>query len=404
MNQPITDEEANALVEEFLSWPADMTAADYLEQMDGDDEWFIDGLVCTSLTFFYGKPEAGKSTLAVNIAASLSKGESVLGIEPRTGSRPLSVVIVGSEANIRQEYPQRLQRLGADLNRIGIDYIGGSGEIHPNTFARAEYGAVDLVIVDNLQGLTDGRDTNDSSTAKHVQDKIQPFLDEEVPVIVIHHASSAHRDNERGNRMQGNTQLEAMSRWRVEVQKVNGTRRRLIRQGNLGKRDPLQVEVDDDLRMSLVGEAPENKETKPKRSDVTRERRSKVWEAALRSSGATTAAVAREIEETTGQKFNTVKKDLEIGVDSKVLVKREGQIPLYASREGDISQYRPYRCRCFRWSEARYFDTIPPYRSPTLICIRRGTSSPSLFGVVRINGPASAVLDPNQDGELKSRR
>lgn len=31
----------------------------------------------TSLTFFYGKPEAGKSILAVNIAAALSEGEPV---------------------------------------------------------------------------------------------------------------------------------------------------------------------------------------------------------------------------------------------------------------------------------------------------------------------------------------
>lgn len=331
-----TDEEMNTIFEEFVSRPATVTAADYLERMGGADEWFIDGLVCTSLTFFYGKPEAGKSTLAVNVAAALSKGEPVFGIEPRTGSRPLNIVIVGSEANIRQEYPQRLQALGADLQRVGIDYIGGTGIMHRDTLARARYGAVDLVIVDNLQGLTDGRDTVDSSTAKHVQDKIQPFLDLEIPVIMIHHASSANRDNQRGNRMQGNTQLEAMSRWRVEVQKENGSRRRLIGQGNIDKREPFHVEVNEDLRMTLVGESPALEPEKPKRSDATRERRAKGWEVALRSAGKTTADVAREIEASTGTNFNTAKADLQIGVDSGVLVKKKDLIPLYSVKKNDI--------------------------------------------------------------------
>lgn len=331
-----TDEEMNEKFEEFISRPANVTAADYLEKMSGADEWFIPGLVCTSLTFFYGKPEAGKSTLAVNVAAALSKGEPVLGVEPRTGDRPLSIVIVGTEANIRQEYPNRLQGLGADLEKIGIDYIGGSGVIPRDTIARAGYGAVDLVIVDNFQGLTDGKDTVDAATAKLVQDKVQPFLDLEIPVVMIHHASTAHRDSDRGNRMQGNTQLEAMARWRVEVQKENGTRRRLIAQGNLDTPRTVSVDVHDDLSTSLVGEAPGNEPEKPSRSDATKERRDKVWDAAVKSSGRITADVAREIESVTGTKFNTAKADLRAGVNSKVLVKREGKIPLYVRREDDI--------------------------------------------------------------------
>lgn len=329
-----TDAEAQALFEEFVSKPG-KSAREWLEDLgDSGDEWIIPGLVCDSLTIIYGKPESGKSTLAVNIAAALSNGSSVFGASPRSGETPQKILIVGTEANTRQEYPRRLERAGANMDNACLEYAG-DGRFSRESVIRAEHGGIDLVVVDNVQGLTDGNDTVDSATAKLVYDKVRPFIDAMVPVILIHHASTAHRDSARGNRMSGNTQFEAMARWHVEVQKENGSDRRLLGSGNMDTPHTFQVRVDDDLVMSLRdAPVPEDKpEDKPKRSAVTMDRRAEVWAMAPTVQESTVSGVAREIEDRTGYSMHTVRGDLSKGVKAGKLVKAEGQSPLYRAVE-----------------------------------------------------------------------
>lgn len=240
---------------------------------------------------------------------------------------------MGTEANTRQEYPRRLERAGANLDNVGLEYAG-SGRVSRDAVFRAEHGGIDLVVVDNVQGLTDGNDKVDSATAKLVYDKVRPFIDAMVPVILIHHASTAHRDSARGNRMSGNTQFEAMARWHVEVQKENGSDRRLLGSGDMDTPHAFKVRVDDDLVMSLR-DTPVPAD-KPERGSAKLDRRRRVWDLALTAKGSTQAAVAREITPQVGASFNTVKKDLQTGESTGQIIRTRGGVPLYTRGETDI--------------------------------------------------------------------
>lgn len=329
-----TDAEAQEMFEEFISRPTRRTAAEILRDNDGSGQWLVEGLICDSMTLIYGMPKAGKSALAVNIAAALSKGQPVFGITPSTGSKPLNIAVIGSEMNLESEYAERLSALDADLDRIGIEYVGASGEISSDTLVRARYGAIDLAIIDNFQGFTDGGDNVDAATVNTVQRKLQPLVDAGVPVVLIHQASSWSGKG-KNSRPQGNTQIEAMARWLVEVSRTNASNVSIVARGNIGSRREFAATVGENLSISFgESDAPEPVKTAPKRSAVTMDRRAKVWAMAPTIQESTVSGVAREIETRTGYAMNTVRGDLSKGVNAGKLAKAEGQTPLYRAAEG----------------------------------------------------------------------
>lgn len=326
-----TDDELNKIYEDHLA-TLGKTAQQYLDEMgDQTDEWYIPGLVCDSLTIFYGKPEAGKSTLVRNVIAGVTTGSPVLGIETRPGEEPQTVLVLGTEANTRKEYPLKLQAAGADLDRVIVEYAG-SGEISRESYELVRLGGVGLVVVDNAQGLSDGGDLNESATVSRISRKIEPFIRAEVPVIMVHHASTAHRNSKNGNRMQGNTQFQALARWSVEVQQLNRDTRRLFAKGNLDTGHTFENLTYDPGTHLLTCE--EVQKPRQKRTTETMDRRSRIWEIAPRTAGASQAQVARQIAGQLDITERLVKADLSLGEREGFIVRTPGATPLYSPANG----------------------------------------------------------------------
>lgn len=163
-------------------------------ELNGDyNEWVYPGLLCMSYTMLVGAPKAGKSWVAVNIAAAVSRGEPALGIKAVKPLASRNVLIVTTEGNGESENTSRLDGLGADLDHVFIDRIPRGGDVPEQSYLAAEYGNLGLVIVDNVGGiLRDGVSLNDAEATNELNRIAERFNIAKVPVLFIHHTNKGN--------------------------------------------------------------------------------------------------------------------------------------------------------------------------------------------------------------------
>jgi hypothetical protein len=101
------------------------------------------------LTVLEGDPGLGKSTLALDVAARLTRGLPMPGEHPDEHSEPADVVVVSYEDAPADTIRPRLEAAGADLDRVNvIDVLGGVTVAFPDDTV-----AVERVVVANRAGL-----------------------------------------------------------------------------------------------------------------------------------------------------------------------------------------------------------------------------------------------------------
>jgi len=158
-------------------------------------EWLWDGwLACGQLHLIAGVPEAGKTTVALKLAATKSSG----GLWPDgTKAEPGNVLIWTGEDDAARTIAPRLAAMGADPKRIFIvratrDENGKARPFNPSTdlpilaqAARLIPGGVDLLIIDPIASVVGGKVDN-GNNAGH-REKLQPLVDfgEEMECAVI---------------------------------------------------------------------------------------------------------------------------------------------------------------------------------------------------------------------------
>ena len=221
-----TIEEMNRMYEQYLSTPGP-TISELKKRAGGRFKtWVYKGLIESSVTFVAGAPEAGKSRLCANLAAAYSKGESFLGVASEEPGVPRNVLILGTEVNLVSEWAERVEALGGDLDRIAVLQLEPGEAVPLDSVERAEYGAIDLVIVDNAAGFADpAQGLNNDVSVLNLRKIIAPYRACNIPVVVIHHT------NKTGGLM-GSTQYRALARWTLEVRKQSESRAKLTATGN----------------------------------------------------------------------------------------------------------------------------------------------------------------------------
>ena len=141
-----------------------------------------------------GVPEAGKTSTALKLCATLSSGDFW---PDGTRAKPGNVLIWTGEDNPAQTIKPRLIQMGADAKRISIvkatrDESGKPRPFNPSTdlpvLARAAkemLGGVDMLIVDPIVSVIGGKVDN-GNNAGH-REKLQPLVDfgEEMNCVVI---------------------------------------------------------------------------------------------------------------------------------------------------------------------------------------------------------------------------
>ena len=321
-----TDEEMNAMYDEYMSTPtppADMaTAIAARMEEEGYDEWLVPGVLSSELTQVYGQRESGKSSFIRQIIAPLSQGKPVFDVEPSTGTKPLNIAVVGTDPGAQQEYVSKLQEAGYNPATVGVIYAG-DGEIPPELYDRADYGAVDLVVIDNLAGLVPGRDLNDSSSAGAAWMKYEPFIKAGVPVVVV-----AHRGKGGGGSTAGSHQHEAKPRFRLEVTQTRG-KLEVVGAGNLGK-SKLVFSIGEGFSLTLErADLPDQEPTLSgqKRSPETLDANHRVWELATQSMQPSLNKIAEELSPLVGLGESTIKKKIKDGVPKHLTV--HDAVPIY---------------------------------------------------------------------------
>lgn len=226
MDTDYTIEEMNRMYEEYLSTPGP-TISELKKRAGGKFQtWVYKGLIESSVTFVAGAPEAGKSRLCANLAAAYSKGEQFLGVEPEEPGVPKNVLVLGTEVNLVSEWAERVEALDGDLDRVAVLQLEPGEAVPQDSVERAEYGAIDLVIVDNAAGFADpAQGLNNDVSVLNLRKVIAPYRACGIPVVVIHHT------NKTGGLM-GSTQYRALSRWTLEVRKQSETTAKLTATGN----------------------------------------------------------------------------------------------------------------------------------------------------------------------------
>src|SRR5271165_3586147 len=147
--------------------------------------WIWEGwLAKGAIHLVAGVPEAGKTSIALKIAATLSSGDSW---PDWTKAKPGHVLIWTGEDDPERTIKPRLIQMGADAKKISIvkgthDEDGKLRPFNPSTdlpglalAAKDVPGGIDLLIIDPIASVVGGKVDN-SNNAGH-REKLQPLVD-----------------------------------------------------------------------------------------------------------------------------------------------------------------------------------------------------------------------------------
>lgn len=180
-----------------------ITAKDLGEKEFAPRRWAIPGLITEGVTLFAGKPKAGKSWLALNIAVAKASGGVALGqIQVEPGG-VLYLALEDSERRLKE----RLEKImGAGepfpdalhiLTATGFPPLHNGGLVALDAWLK-DRPEVKLVIIDTLGRVKPARGRNQDSYDHDtlVISALQKLsIDHQVALVVIHHTKKAAVDD-----------------------------------------------------------------------------------------------------------------------------------------------------------------------------------------------------------------
>lgn len=175
------------------------------------------------LTIIQGDPGDGKSTLILNIAARLSKGEGL--DEEMTPMEPMNVIYQTAEDGLADTVKPRLEHAGADCSRISI--IDESEKSVSMVDERLEAAIVrqkaKLLILDPIQAyLGGGTDMNRANEARDMTKKLGALAEKTgCAIVLIGHMNKAG-GNKAAYRGMGSIDFFAVARSVILVGRIEG--------------------------------------------------------------------------------------------------------------------------------------------------------------------------------------
>ena len=175
------------------------------------------------LTIIQGDPGDGKTTMVLNLAAKLSKGEAL--DENMKVTEPVNVIYQTAEDGLADTVKPRLELAGADCERIIV--IDESDKSLSMVDERLEQAIVRtgarLLILDPIQAyLGGGMDMNRANEARDMTKKLGAFAEKtKCAIILIGHMNKAS-GNKAAYRGMGSIDFFAVARSVLLVGRVEG--------------------------------------------------------------------------------------------------------------------------------------------------------------------------------------
>ena len=175
------------------------------------------------LTIIQGDPGDGKTTMVLNLAAKLSKGEAL--DENMKVTEPVNVIYQTAEDGLADTVKPRLELAGADCERIIV--IDGSDKSLSMVDERLEQAIVRtgarLLILDPIQAyLGGGMDMNRANEARDMTKKLGALAEKtKCAIILIGHMNKAS-GNKAAYRGMGSIDFFAVARSVLLVGRVEG--------------------------------------------------------------------------------------------------------------------------------------------------------------------------------------
>lgn len=179
--------------DELLRPPEGGSYADWLTFMESADATadLIDGIFDPFGTVVVGQPFAGKTWLALNVAAALATGRKLfLGRDVRRGCH--RVVYIGTDPGSRHVAAERLRAMGvpgeAPIRLDRLPARADDSDTWALTVRQWERERVSAVILDNLLGATpENGDMNQTDTAGPLLRRLASVADAGIAVMAIAH-------------------------------------------------------------------------------------------------------------------------------------------------------------------------------------------------------------------------
>lgn len=222
----------------------------------GADVWAIEGLIAKgTINLLQGARETGKSTIALDGAAALAKGEPTWLDRKITDGFPRGVCYMVTDSGAEGEISRDTQALGVPDERITV---GRMRRISPSSdpLQWRQFGlnlksaGCGLVVFDNGTGLV--HDINKPEFVNPLFDGLKELTSKDVglTVVLIHHETAT------GGKAAGIYSWESEARWRMTITKPGGARdvRKIVTAGNLEGDLPLEIPRAFNVRLPSLGD------------------------------------------------------------------------------------------------------------------------------------------------------
>jgi hypothetical protein len=175
----------------------------------------VDNLVHEAITVMYGRPESGKSYLALALAVSLTTGEPFLGHRVRERRK---VAFLALDPNQVSETMRRRQSLGASGILLSSRKPGQTAVGWQSDAMDLQRLGVDFLIIDNLTRLMPpGESVREDGPVGPVLDNISIMVEHGIGVLLLHHSGKTGEDGNPKTTPLGATCIEAWARHFVRV-------------------------------------------------------------------------------------------------------------------------------------------------------------------------------------------
>ncbi len=155
---------------------------------------FVDGLIASGLTLFWGSPKSGKSVAALQLLVGVVAGSHVFGVLKCHQAAGLYITY---EDGIRR-LQRRLKDMGAPLLddlHFSTGWPTGRAGVEAVDQYLDDYPEIRVVVIDPWQAFADGDDFNDYKTTAGELGQIKHVADErDIAIIVVHHSRKPAHD------------------------------------------------------------------------------------------------------------------------------------------------------------------------------------------------------------------
>ncbi len=284
-------------------------ARDIVDNPDPETEWIWEGILpAGGLSLVVAKPKVGKTTLALNLAIAISRGQPFLGKKTQQGA----VVYLALEEK-KKEIEKSLAKRRITDEPLSFHFGPAPREAIKEVDPLIRETGAKFLVIDILQKFCRVKDLNDYS---QVTNALEPILATarqlNCHIQLLHHAGKRDRDD--GDDILGSTGLLGGVDTSVHIKKRDKTRRTFFtiqRYGEDISETVLTLQADGSLEAAGSREDVETRETVPLILEVLEEGPltvDKIWERVERQHGLVSKALKILVEGGQVNKTGTGKK------------------------------------------------------------------------------------------------